>query len=395
MSNQTTTQNLSFKVHSFKNNESPDLQLTYHTMFVDITDLPKKIDEWREINTRDYQERSRPFRGMLVSLEENPERFIYKNRGMTIIADEIYFDNKSKSVRLTFSDKEHNGLLDGGHTFGSIVHFLEANPSFEKEKAYVKIEVITGPKTEEFNTDVVEIVRARNTALGMKEQGFLNLAKAFEPIKERLIDKPYSNLIHYKQHEHGDKPIDIKEILSYLLCFDVLEYQDSSEQPIIAYSGKETVVKKFSDDNSREQIYKNLDLLPEILNLHDYLYKNIPFKWNKSGGHFGGLKFVKEKEVTLYFTEQSADYSYPKALLYPILAAFRANVKKGNGSWKLPIEELISNDDLIVKLVGTVRSHAAEHGNEPNKVGKAKSIWQTCYMTVDSHIKDEIIKKYE
>ena len=388
MSNPINAQTLSFKVHSFKNNNAPDKDLNYYTLFVDITDMPFKLDEWREVNVRDPKEGSRPFKEMKNTLATRPEMFLFNNRGITLIAEELSFDNKTNLAYMRLSNKKYHGLLDGGHTFRAIKQHLEENPDHEPGSSYVKLEVITGPDTLNFKQDIVEIVGARNTSIQVQNQSLIELEGSFGPIKEVLQDKHYADCIAYKENEDGEKPIDIKEILSYLICFDKINYTSSGEQPTIAYSGKATVVKKYSKESTRNEIYKNVALLPDILWLHDVLYKRIPEEWNKMDGKFGLLKFVNTKKSTpLYYIGGKLEgYNYSKALLYPILAAFRANVEDGNNGWKVPMRTLLEDDLLLHQLVVTIKEAAAGYNNDPQKIGKEKFVWRSCYNVAQLHI---------
>jgi hypothetical protein len=98
--------------------------------------------------------------------------------------------------------------------------YLSENADKEGLGAFVKLELIERVE----DSEIVSIVEARNTSSQVKDQSIAELNNLFEEIKKVLESKSYSNRIAYKEFElledGSEKDIDIKEILSYLICFD-------------------------------------------------------------------------------------------------------------------------------------------------------------------------------
>ena len=117
---------------------------------------------------------------------------------------------------------------------------------------------------------------ARNTSTQVKEQSLANLSQHFDAIKDILKNEPYANRIAYKETEFSEdgsrKDIDIKEILSYLICFDREDFDDN-DHPIITYFGKSYVPKYADAEDNRQRLQKYLSLLPQILVLRDEIYE--------------------------------------------------------------------------------------------------------------------------
>ena len=205
----------------------------------------------------------------------------------------------------------------------------------------------------------------------------------FDSIKDILKNESYADRIAYKETELNEdgsqKDIDIKEILSYLICFD-REGFDDDNHPIISYSGKSAVLKYA--ENNRDRLQKYLPLLPEILVLRDEIYEQMPGAWNNKGGKFGGLAGIDTKKkgsfVELPFKNSKTEYVIPSSFIYPILASFRAlvNIKDGVCSWKVSPTSFFNKNkgELVVRLI----EPAKVFGN-PNKLGKEKTAWQSCY----------------
>ena len=350
-------------------------------------DLPKELEDWRKINPRDPKVTSGVAKKISESLQNQPECFLFRNRGITLLSEHASFNNASNEVAIEFSDKKTHGLLDGGHTYAVIREAFETLTDEEKNdtnlnQAYVKMEILEGFTSPE---EVTEIVGARNTSTQVKDQSLANLLQHFDKIKEVLKNEPYADRIAYKETEFNDdgckKDIDIKEILSYLICFDREGFDDNSH-PIMAYSGKAAVLK-YAEDN-RERLQKYLPLLPQILVLRDEIYKEMPSVWNDNGGRFGRLEGVnqkKTKSVQLPFKKDNTEYVIPSSFIYPVLASFRnlVNVEGTLCSWKVsPISFFRGHKSAIVQRL----VEQALVFRNPNKLGKEKTVWQSCYDCV-------------
>lgn len=381
---------IKFPVVSFRKIVSPydEKGASTYLAVVSVKEIPPDFENWRGLNPRDPKLTSGVSKKIFATLEDNPDSFFFRNRGITLIVDRAEFDNKTNTLSLEMAEKSRNGLLDGGHTFQIIRSFVTGLPEEELRNfdAYVKVEIIEGIK--ELET-VVDIVESRNTSTQVKEQSLEELKKHYEAIKEVLSSKSYANRIAYKEFELAEdgspKDIDIKDILSYLVCFDVEGFNGNSH-PVKTYSTRSSVVDHFRDN--KERMLKYVPLLPEILELHDEIYMELPEAYNAAGGHFGRLTGVTEvsnrprmDKIVLPFTGKESRYRIPSGFIYPVLAAFRNLVDcKGDGcTWKTnPIKFFRELEEDLAKRVG---EQAIEFRN-PNKLGKDTATWRMCYDAV-------------
>lgn len=390
--NKTETSTLiKFPVVSFRKLPSPyeeNGSKTYIAV-VDVKEVPKTLEEWRKINVRDAKTKSAVSRAIRDTLKDDPNSFFFLNRGITLIVDKAEYNNQSNYLELEVCDPNFNGLLDGGHTYSVIREYLEGLS--EKEltdfNAYVKIEIIEGITDRELITNIVE---ARNTATQVKEQSLEEHRKSYETIHAILDKQIYGNNIAYKEYELMEdgtpKDIDIKEILSYLICFDTDSF-DNNKHPIKAYSTKASVVQHFKTNNLG--LEKFIPLIPQILELRDHIYLELPEAYKNGGGNFGNIKGViwtenkpRMEEEHLFFLNKDSKYRIPSGFIYPILAAFRnlVEVKENKCIWKAdPIKFF---DSLKEELATTVVKQAIEFKN-PNKLGKDEATWKLCYGAVE------------
>ncbi len=365
-----------------------DLRGRMYIAIINVKDIPEALDDWRKLNPRDPKITSGVALKIKSTLEDNPEAFLFKNRGLTLMVEKIDFDNKNNVVNIEMIDKNKNGLLDGGHTYRVIRNYLDSLSKTEVSEinAYVRIEILEGINDID---DAIGIVESRNTSTQVKEQSIEELKKNYEEIKRVLKSQAYAENIAYKEFElledGSKKNIDIKDILSYLICFDIESF-GSEKHPIKAYSTKASVVQHFRDN--QERMIKYVSLLPTILELRDFIYLELPEAYNQSGGKFGGLTGITEisnkarmKKEKLPFTNKESNYRIPSSFIYPILASFRnlVEIKDDKCIWKTnPIKVFRElKDDLALRL-----GEQAKELRNPNKLGKDSATWGRCYDLV-------------
>lgn len=379
--------NIRFKVFSLRNIENPFTRkgLRSYECIVDVKELPD-LEEWRDINVRDAKLTGSVPRKITNSFHDNPELFLFMNRGVLLSVDSLFFDQEKKELEIVLSDKTIHGIGDGGHTYTIISN--EAKNLADDVTQYVKLEILQGFS----HDDIVLVVEGRNTSNQVKDQSLMELSNKFDGLKEQLpleiIEK--ISFTEYDLDKNSDpKPVDIREVVALLTIFNKDLYQDES-QPVIAYSSKQACLQRYREKpESYETIYK---IAKDILVLHDYLYCQFSKLYDKaaknsgkSRGNFGNLTGVTKQPMDLFFTNKQAEYNVPSGFLYPLLNAFRAFLEKENGIyyWGKNINPLeMVDSELTIRLVGIIGEEALKNSN-PNKTGKSALLWQTCYQNAE------------
>lgn len=84
----------------------------------------------------------------------------------------------------------------------------------------------------------------------------------------------------------------------------------------------------------------------------------------------------------------------PDAYKYPILGAFRAavEVRRDTASWAMDPFDLLQRTG--VRLIGVVGNSVRSYNN-PNKVGKDVGIWSSCYLILESSLRDSLNSEKE
>jgi len=376
--------------NSFKRIEIPGGETIgkIYVAVVNIKDLPKELDEWRKVNPREVNLNSGVSKEIRKTLEENPEVFVMRNRGVTLVVSRVEFKNQVNEIYLELEDKDMNGVLDGGHTLMNIRKYLEEQE--DPSDAYVRLEIIEGVGDLD---ETVRIVDARNRSTEVKIASLENLLGHFDSLKKILDKEPYGEKIAYKENELTEdgtkKEVSIEDVLAYVLCFDSEDF-DHQKHPIKAYSGKASVVKHYRDNI--ESMKKFFLLAADILKLRDTIYEDLPIIWNSvgndgAGGKFGklvGVKALKEPK-TLAFTGRKTTYVIPAGFIYPTLAAFRPLVliRDGKACWKEDPFKIYSS--IREELAKKVAETAKRTGN-PNQMGKDPNFWEICYTTVEREV---------
>ncbi|HTW60368.1 MAG TPA: AIPR family protein [Terracidiphilus sp.] len=372
---------ISFPVVSFRNIESPFPKVAYrdYLAIVSIEDLPD-LSDWRKINVRDPKLTGAVPTAIRKSVSDNPDLFVFMNRGIVVAAEKVSFDNKSGKVTITMQDPKLHGLLDGGHTYNIV---REEQENLECPQ-YVKLELLEG-----FTQDEIPLlVDARNTSNQVRDQSLMNLQGEFDKLKKALGKQPYADSIAYKEHEvledDSTKPLDVRDIIAVLTCFDRCNF-DSKVHPINAYRSKAACLSHFAAHKTDfEKIYP---IAGDALKLFDEIQIQLPELYNQGGGRFGKLTGVAtyKHPVKLPFTGLQTKYGVPAGFIYPVLGAFRALLeeKKERYVWAKGLNpfELLKND-LGQTLANTIGTFALDARN-PSKTGKSPLVWQACYQAAE------------
>jgi AIPR protein len=378
-------------VVSFRNLETPHQRNGYRNYFAIVAtkDLPD-LSEWRRINVRDPKTKGSVPAAIRTGFLDNPELFLFMNRGLVLSVDSVSFDQKASTVTIYLGDPNLHGLLDGGHTYKIVG---EVEPDDDKTR-YVKIEILEGLQAD----NLTAVVDARNTSNQVADESLMNLAGDFNDLKKALQTAPYYNKIAFKEFEYDatgePKPIDVREIIAILTAFDRENFNERTH-PINAYRSKAACVKHFKENlKAFEKIYP---LAQELLHLFDQIQLKLPELYNTARGQTGdvtGGKFGRLTGVAVYRGKRQADLNYlgvqskygvPAGFVYPVLGAFRALLEKKNGQyvWGKGLDPIkLLEGDLGLKLADTIGNFALDAQN-PSKTGKSPLVWQACYQSVE------------
>jgi hypothetical protein len=351
--------------------------------------------DWREVNPREVNRGSSVYKSILRTLTDEPERFHERNRGITIVADDLSFDDKRQEVILHLKDSKAHGVVDGAHTLDAIIE-TQGQPPENGWPAFVFIKAVTGIDADQ----IAEIAGGLNTSQQVDLKSLENLKDHFNQLRKVLRDESYADSIAYKMNE--DKSVDVREILYYLAVFDCGEDgYDEKRHPVALFGRKEGIVRRFAeqarDPKTGDSFHILISKAPEILRLRDMIEKRA-LESNVGRykvGRNARVRSESNRANQLTFLNEAVNGKIPLGWIMPMLAGFRANVRwdkpRGTFTWIVPIDELL--DDCIEKLVLGIKEVHEQENSRPEYVGRNAIAWRMSYSTVSTAILEWELKK--
>ncbi|HWD93342.1 MAG TPA: AIPR family protein [Verrucomicrobiae bacterium] len=362
-----------------------------HTFFVtadNFLELPL------DANVRLPSEKSVPYKEMIKTLKERPQKFLLQNSGISVIAGKVGF-KKSNMVELLFPPD--TGIVNGGHTQKAI---LDSKESIDVSRAMVKIEILE----KEFEPgELAEIAASRNTASNVKPYSTAEKKGLFVPIKDEMEEKFEKHIIWYENREvPNDRGFASVDLIALLNLFS-LEFQSSlnpetSDQPNRSATGKASVFAEW-EKGEKKEIKCVYPLTNDILSLMEHVESTFDKGISQGFTRFEVVKNVEKLEKTTLFLGKKMRFELPKQFLYPVLAAFRANIffdgdTKSIGWYVKPEEAFDKCKRKLFEDLG--RTYKSTYHNEINRASKDSNLWRILYLDVDSAIdKSARWKTYE
>jgi len=172
---------------------SPNSSSKVGVFFTPTATLSRDLWDWREVNPREVNRRSSVYKGISGTLSQEPERFHERNRGITIVADDIAYDDKRQEVVLTLNDPKVHGVVDGAHTLSAILEVQsQINGGFWP--AHVFLKIVTGVDVDQ----IAEIAGGLNTSQQVDLKSLENLREHFASLQMCLADQSYADQIAYR-----------------------------------------------------------------------------------------------------------------------------------------------------------------------------------------------------
>lgn len=376
-----------FTTQQFRAIPAPAGKSKVGLFFTEVASVPPELWEWRDVNPREVKRTSSVYGKIERTLRDEPERFHERNRGITIVAQDIQYDEKRKEVVLKVDDPKQHGVVDGAHTLDCILE-TQKDPPDNGWSAYVFIKALTGVEPDQ----IAEIAGGLNTSEQVDLKSLENLRDHFAQLQAVLGKESYGDLVAYKMNEA--KPVDVREVLYYLAVFDCTEYNEK-KHPVALFGRKEGIVRRFADQAARKKEAGDsfralISKAPEILRLRDMLEKralSMPIGRYKVGKSTR-VRSESHRENHLVFLNENVNGKIPLGWIMPMLAAFRANVEwnkpKGSFSWTVPVDDLL--DACIDQLVLAIQDVHEQENSRPEYVGRNAIAWRMAYNIVSQAI---------
>ena len=408
-----------FKVHALRDLDDPSGQVARKEMVVSLEQYPHDFSLGP--NPRQPVLTSPVSKRIGETLKEDWRNFHLLNRGVTVIAKAVEFDNKTQRVRLMLDETEEEkpvfGILDGGNTNARVNLWRQELPdeaSAHLNEAFINVQVLiphlngAAAPTGEMLDLLNDIKDARNTSVQVKTKSLADARKHFDSLKSILQKELYFEEISWHEGQGGS--IDALQLVSFLMMY-YPSFSKASEggEPSNAYGHKERCLDAFLDYSSREPeiLEKWIQILPDIVRLYDELQVTFPKHY---GGRFGGINEVQIYDERRYergnkkyrktpiksqFLSAQMKYSYPAGWLYPLFAAFRllAGPDKGNTKivWKKDPFDFWHT--YGAEICERYAPHFTAAGFEPKKIATNLLCYQAMRQAISDLYKDELLRE--
>jgi hypothetical protein len=373
------------------------------TCFARVTDLPPGLADFMKVNPRVPKRNAKGVlsgpvpKAILDTLRESPEEMALKNVGIYILAADVEHAREKGGagvVTLKLTDEQKQGIVNGGHTFAAIQESIETADEDQLatlQQAFVRLHLLQGVPQEM----VAEIAEGLNRSKQVQDPSLENLRGHFEEIKQVMAGHVGHDAIAYHEGAEGD--VYIAEILALIEMFNFERYA-KGEHPHGLYAHQARAVREFAEDIDGHPCPAALVIkrLPEILKLADTIRRDAPvaakdrtnFQIGRVKLHEGKKNRVASVEARLHFVGESTKYRLPNGWLYPMLAAFRANViwdlKKSQFDWRVSNDEILKH--CLADLVSVCVNEHRNNNQKPEWVGKRDSAYRQCHLHVELYL---------
>lgn len=362
------------------------------------------------------------------TLRNTPSLFWYKTKGILLASKSCQILERNR-VKLTFSDPDFEGIMDGGHNTFAIARFLmrelidkesktwkdcknnwkdvskdllsklseeENNPKYNFS---IPIEIITPTNAEgaleEYYDAIAEICTARNNNNQLRETAKGNQVGYYDYLKEKLSNYD----IVWKTGESGriksENVLAMADIpLFFLQELGKLPDDIKKFNRISLYSSKSQCVNFFNEvighpdisrvDKGKVTITNNLiksalAMTEDIMKFFDILYDRFPGLYNANQGSFGRISSVEDKECWPLFRtlKNKCRQKYPDGFIYPLISGVYRLMEYDEQTNTLKwIVNPASKDFSITNLpLGKYVSLIKIMDYNPQKVGKTQLVY--------------------
>jgi AIPR protein len=355
---------------------------------VRVADLPKDIP--LDPDPRVPKVKGPVIRKISGSLESNDGRFHLLNRGITISAREVEYDNRKNLLKVRIPDTgEQHGIIDGGHTYRAITDAVDkgvesGDQSFDLQ--YVHLEILVG-----IENHLADIAEARNFSVQLKSWTLAAYRKDFEWFLE-AIEPEFRNYV--RTSENDPEPVGILDLIQILSAVNPILFP-AAVAPIEAYKNAGKCLEYFVDGTDKYGYKKFAPIAKDVLRLYDYVRFNWKEAYNAEDelgrrGRLGARAEMHKRKrnrsalATYYFLDQEhgpvkGDVPVEKGFALPVIASFRALVEEKGHSFRWSTSPFKFFDEHGSKLVKLIMAYSDSANSDPHVVGRDPQAYTALY----------------
>lgn len=387
-------------VRTVKDPHNPELNI--HHIYIRVRDFTHgQFPD--DVNPRSHEKLGgRVPEAIDSSLRDQPKWFHLLNRGLLVLAQRCWYDNRTQTLHIIINSPDDGGLADGATTDRVIarakaaVSLADFTSLAEEEipdclkDAYVHVEIVSG----DIGDMLVPLTGARNTSNQVKEFALENLGGGFDWLKEVIEGSGFRGRVRYR--ENDPQPVDIRTVLGLLTLFHP-KWNEDGREPVVVYSAKGTVLDYFRDEKWKPGYQALKPVVLDILRLYDFIHAEFQSQYVKYRADDGsGSKLGRRKEVRyndgkpfkLPLSSTETKYLIPDGWLYPIVASFRMlldfpNNGSGKARWVYDPQKFFTERGH--ELVGDVVEQSESLGRNPQSTGKSRPLWNNLRTKMELH----------
>lgn len=314
------------------------------------------------------------------TLTNEPSEFVKRNSGICMVARSCLVRDNVATILLNLVDDQEerddgrrgDGILNGGHTYGTIkkvlAEFVANEDDVDPRTAVVRLEVQTGLAED----DLAEISRARNKSEPVEEFSLKNLGNAWQDLKQQLPAEMRKRVAFMENDPAApDADFDVGDLVRLLALFNSRLYPVGEKDPIHAYTSEKRLIATWSADDYRHL----LPHLIELVRLHDEVTLLYPKVVNNFGNVSGVIPHGK-KPITL-LGGKTSKYFVPPPFTFPVLAALRAFLSDDGSRWIIEPDVLVADERYMKALIQETWSQYRTAGrNSAAFFGRNRQVWK-------------------
>jgi hypothetical protein len=364
---------------------------------------------------------------MRETLLTRPELFQIFNGGMVCTATsvDVRQEGNEQWVDVTFDQEQLQGVVNGGHTYGNLLHVIHDNTDYaeglplktvlaKKDKAADNPDLAPLLEDDELLADriararecamvqleliapvadaalLAKIALARNMSLSVEQTALQNLAGKYELMKTVLkeapapFDQQFIGRVVWKTNEDvsdDSKKVPVKTLIHLLALMNTRLYQPGSKVANEVYVRSGVVIREYGESEGEDSAFydKLTELLPDFIRLYDHIYKGLP-ETNPSFPWADGKPPTDRKRRKTAFTTpllaRPCNSKVAGAFIWPVFSAFRLLLEQDiSGSLQFKTDPIELFEEKKTELSNTIRTTFENQGHVVNQVGKTEVAW--------------------
>jgi hypothetical protein len=366
-------------------------------------------------------------REMRQTLLTRPELFSILNGGVICTASAVHVrqENNEQWVEITFDLDQMQGVVNGGHTYGTVLHTVLDNTSYaegmslkavlKKDKAaeipsmaalvddderladsianardrtMVQMEVVA-PVADELLPD---IARARNLSQSVDQTALQNLAGKYEEMKAVLgaapapFGKSFVDRVVWKTNQEvpdDSQEVPVKLLIHLLALMNTRLYRPSVKIANEVYIRSGIVIREFGEAEGDDSTFydKLTRLLPEFIRLYDHIYSTLPetdptFPW-ADGKQLASDRKRRKTVFTTPLLARACSSKVSAAFVWPVFSAFRQLLEEDSEGklLRFKTDPIALFEQMKAELTATIQTAFNNQQRLVQQVGKDKEVW--------------------